>query len=100
MVNQIKLDVSIVPPELIVILAKSMQEGARKGYEKDSWRSTDTWEEHLAKAQRHIVEHNLDHLIDEESGLPHLFNAFTRLGMACVMYAEQRGMELGCYIQE
>lgn len=78
-----KPDLSLVPPALIIWVAKAMENGAKR-YSKANWRNEDQKVKmtvYLAAALRHVLA-----LIDGEdcasdSGLPHAAHAAASLGI-------------------
>lgn len=71
--TQGKLDLTTVPPEVIIAIAKVREFGIRKYVSRDSWRDVDVMDYYKA-LWRHLIEIQLGNDIDEESGLPHTYH--------------------------
>ncbi len=61
-----KLRVDLVPTEVIRSFAEVSAVGIAKGYEERNWEKGIPIEQHLAAAQRHMIEHQDGNLINEE----------------------------------
>lgn len=67
-----KLRFDLVPPIILKALAQVFTFGAKK-YEDNSWQELEDFEDrYMAAAHRHLSDHQLGELRDEESGLYHL----------------------------
>lgn len=84
-----KLMVELVPPESVKAMAKIFEFGTRK-YTPRGWEAGMEFEDYLAAAERHLLELKEGNMIDEESGMPHLFHALTNFAILSTYY--ERGL--------
>lgn len=78
-----KPDLSLVPPALVIWVAKCMEDGARK-YSKANWRDEDKkvrMTVYLSAALRHIMALNDGEDCASDTGLPHAAHAAASLGI-------------------
>lgn len=84
-----KVKYSLVPPLAHEAHAKVVTFGAFK-YAPDNWRYVPDAElRYLNAAFRHIHSHNRGHIIDPESGLPHLAHAIASLSFTLELFLER-----------
>lgn len=79
-----KLKVHLITPEMIEALTEVLMHGAAKYGERNFELGMDPvrlWD----AAQRHMWAHMAGEILDEDSKLPHLWHAFTSLGMAITL---------------
>ncbi len=71
-----KPDISLVPSEAIIAIAKVMEHGKKK-YGKDNWEQCDkdNLYRYYNAAIRHLLAYNDGELIDNDSNKPHLWHA-------------------------
>jgi len=79
-----KPDMTLVPMALKEAVAKVMGFGCAK-YGRDNWKAGEglDWHRPMAAAMRHLDKHNEGMLIDEESGMPHIWHAATNIAFLC-----------------
>ena len=79
--DQEKTDLSLLPLEPLMDIAKVFEFGAEK-YARDNWRKGHKQTRLIAACLRHILAYNEGETNDPESGLPHLAHAG-----CCIMFA-------------
>lgn len=72
--NEGKPRLGLLPPELMVEVAKVMTFGASK-YGDDNWKKGLSDENCLSSCMRHLAKYMAGNEFDAESGLPHLAHA-------------------------
>ena len=77
--NEGKPRIGLVPPELMVEVAKVLTFGAKK-YDDNNWKKGLPDENCLSSCLRHITSYMAGEEFDSESGLPHLAHAACNLG--------------------
>ena len=86
-----KLDPTLVPTEIIWAIAAVRREGVKKYKDPFNYRRVEK-ERLRAAAFRHFLKYLKDpEMMDEETGLPHLFHCCTNLSFLC----EMEGYEYG-----
>lgn len=78
-----KPDLSLVPPALMIWVAKCMEDGARK-YSKANWRDDDKkvrMTVYISAALRHLMALNDGEDCASDTGLPHAAHAAASLGI-------------------
>ena len=75
-----KLRLDLLTPEMHRALGEVLTHGADK-YGDRNWEQGIAADRLYAAAQRHLLAHGEVQVFDPESGLPHLWHAFTTLGM-------------------
>lgn len=101
-----KLQHRLIPPKAIEQLAAVMTYGTVK-YSAHSWKNVSS-ERYLDALYRHLEARRLGHVLDEESGLPHLAHAAANLmfllerdsgngemGKALTSFYEEAAEEIG-----
>ena len=79
--DNVKPDLSLIPPEALVEIAHVMTFGAEK-YDRDDWRhdgGNTEWSRTYASIQRHLTSFWSGEDLDPESGRNHLAHAATQL---------------------
>ena len=76
--NEGKPRIGLLPPELMVEVAKVMTFGAQK-YEENNWKKGLSDESCLSSCLRHLAKYMAGNEFDKESGLPHLAHAACNL---------------------
>lgn len=77
--DQDKLDWSLLPLDLIEGVVEVLSFGAEK-YEREGWMTVPNAEQrYYAALMRHLASHQSGDLIDEDSGLPHLYHVMTNV---------------------
>lgn len=89
--DQGKIDLTLVPPEVITHLAEVFEFGLKKGYKRDSWKKVE-----IQRYKKALYRHWFDYLkdpkhIDEESGLPTIKHVLCNA--AIVSYLEEMSCE-------
>ena len=77
--NEGKPRIGLVPPELMVEVAKVLTFGAKK-YDDNNWKKGLPDENCLSSCLRHITSYMAGEEFDSESELPHLAHAACNLG--------------------
>ena len=75
--DQNKLRMDLIPPEVIISLAKVLTYGAAK-YEPNNWQHVDS-NRYYASLQRHVLAWASGEDVDHESGLLHLEHALANV---------------------
>lgn len=84
-----KLELCLVPTELIRAVARIRMYGNAKYHDPDSWRRVEP-ERYRNAAFRHLLAYIDDpHGVDEESGLPHLWHLACNVAFLCEMEKEK-----------
>jgi len=90
-----KPQISLVPPEAIIAIARVMMAGiTERGYEPNNWRKGMPVVKLLDSAMRHILAHNMGIVMDDGpqgTGCPHIDCAATNLSMAIALIATGKG---------
>ena len=79
--DNIKAPIRLIPPDIILDLAKTLAFGAQK-YGEWNWRDDGSNTEHMRtydSIQRHLLSYANGEDIDKESGLHHLSHAATQI---------------------
>jgi len=84
--NTGKAELHQVPSSLNFAVAKTLMYGAQK-YEKGNWRKGMSWMSVYDCLQRHMMKWLDGEMVDEESGLPHLYHAACNIAFL-IEYAE------------
>lgn len=80
-----KLDLTMVPRQIIWDIAAVRRYGNKKYGSPDNWKEVEP-ERYRAAAFRHFLEYLDDPLgVDEESGLPHLWHLACNIAFLCEM---------------
>ena len=88
-----KQRLDLVPVEMLDGLADPLTYGVNK-YEANNWRKGLAYSRVMGAALRHLASFRRGVLIDEESGLNHIDQAFINLGMLVTFEREGRSKEL------
>lgn len=83
-----KLRMDLIPAEVLEALAKVLTEGA-KAYGDNNWQEGIGFRRVYAATQRHLTAYRKGEYIDHDSGLPHLWHAFTELAFL-IYYNDDR----------
>jgi len=75
-----KLRLDLITPEMIRSLGEVLTYGAKK-YGDRNWEKGIDEDRLYAACERHLLAYREGQMLDEESGLPHLYHAFCTLGM-------------------
>lgn len=81
-----KLRMDLIPPEAIEALASVLTHGSKK-YGDNNWMGGISYGRVYGAIQRHLQSYRKGEYYDAESGLPHLWHAFTEL--AFLIYFEE-----------
>jgi len=73
-----KLRVDLIPPEVELALAEVLTYGAMK-YGDNNWKKGIEYSKIYGALRRHLLAWRQNDIVDNESGLPHLWHAFTEL---------------------
>jgi len=78
-----KLQLTLVPRNVIKAIAKVRMYGTEKYHDPDNWKRVEI-ERYKDAAFRHFLAYLDDpHGVDEESGLPHLWHLATNIAFLC-----------------
>jgi hypothetical protein len=81
-----KLRMDLIPPDCEQAIAEVLTFGATK-YGDRSWEEGIQAQQLMAALRRHLLQWQLGHRLDEESGLSHLKHALTNLAMLTTLEA-------------
>ena len=84
-----KLRPDLIPPSTTQALAEVLTFGARK-YKPHNWKNCRDLSRYEAAMLRHILAYQQGKVVDEESGLPHLWHAMTNLAFLIELDAGSR----------
>ena len=88
-----KLDLTMVPRQIIWDIAAVRRYGNKKYGSQDNWKTVEP-ERYRAAAFRHFLEYLDDPLgVDEESGLPHLWHLACNIAFLCEMETWRKTMK-------
>lgn len=96
-----KLRMDLIPPEAEEALAEVLTYGSMK-YGDNNWKEGISYSKVYGALRRHLLAWRNNEIIDDESGLPHLWHAFTELAFLIYYdindYSEKwNDFEGGCY---
>ncbi len=83
-----KLDLTMVPPEIIKAVAAIRDYGNRKYADPDNWRRVDPEKFHAAMIRHAVALWEDPWAIDPESGYPHLWHLCCNAAFLCEFYKE------------
>jgi hypothetical protein len=83
-----KLNLALVPTQIIYDIAKIREYGNRKYGDPNNWKTVER-DRYIAAAYRHWLAFVEDPVsVDEESGMPHLWHLACNIAFLCSMYKE------------
>lgn len=83
-----KLDLTLVPPEIITAVAEIRRYGNQKYADSQNWRSVDPMKLHKALIRHAVAMWEDPWAVDPESGMPHLWHLATNAAFLCAMMPE------------
>jgi len=90
-----KLDLTLVPPEVVEAMARVQEYGARK-YTRDGWRSVpEAARRYYAALKRHLAAFEKGEDLDPDTGLHHLDHALCNLGF--LAWFRANGLDVGSW---
>ena len=84
-----KLDLTLVPPEIIRAVAAIRDYGNRKYADPDNWKRVDPQKFHAAMICHAVALWEDPWAIDPESGYPHLWHLCCNAAFLCEFYKEE-----------
>jgi DNA-binding XRE family transcriptional regulator len=84
-----KLDLTMVPPEIIKAIAAIRDYGNKKYATPDNWRRVDPKKFHAAMIRHAVALWEDPWAIDPESGYPHLWHLCCNAAFLCEFYKEE-----------
>ena len=84
-----KLDLTMVPPEIIKAVAAIRDYGNRKYQDSENWRRVDPKKFHAAMIRHAVALWEDPWAIDPESGYPHLWHLCCNAAFLCEFYKEE-----------
>ena len=93
--DQGKAPIHLIPPEIIIDIANTLQYGAEK-YGPHNWRDDmkeTNWSRTYGSLQRHLLAFWDGEDNDPESGNNHLNHAITQLMILCMQYKYAKNMD-------
>ncbi len=85
--DQGKLRMDLIPPEINIELAKVLTYGLRKGYKEDGWREVEDFR-YIAAAMRHFSQWRMGEKNDPESNIKHLTHLLANISFLLVKEIE------------
>jgi hypothetical protein len=87
-----KLHLELITPEMLEALGSVLTYGAYERYAPRDWEKGMMHSELFGSAQRHLLAY-LQGQMTDESGLPHLWHAFCKIGMLLTMDTRRRDLD-------